>query len=145
VKIVPNKAIRRALGIKRKKKRDGSVVEEQREKRDPVLSQYSPSCYLGAVSEKFELALRNYISVCEPFYRSKQSLKRLLMKSFYFCFQSNPEKFSKTPNKHQLDPDVFRFMMYLKYMHSLVQPGEAVGVLAGQVDQKSNLKIENIW
>jgi len=106
VKFVPNKAIRRALGIRKTKKGSG-IAEDQREKGDPVLSKYMPSCYLGAVSEKFEVALRNYIA-------------------------NNPAKFSKNPNKYQLDPDIFRSMMYLKYMHSLVQPGEAVGVLAAQ-------------
>lgn len=80
---------------------------KKKDQYDPVLNKYSPGVYLGAVSEKFESAILSYI-------------------------EKNPEKFSKTPSKHQIDPDMFRQMMYLKYIHSLANPGEAVGVLAGQ-------------
>ncbi|CAG8532386.1 1839_t:CDS:2, partial [Dentiscutata heterogama] len=71
---------------------------------DPVLSKYSPSTYLGCVSEKFHKALEKY---------TNEDLDDL--------FKAN-----------SISKPAFRKLMHLKYLHSLVEPGEAVGLLAAQ-------------
>lgn len=85
-------------------------------KYDPALSVYSPSTHLGVVSEKFALGMKKYIDQNPdnmPFSKSTEKTK-------------NNERFSSlTRNK-------FRALMQLKYLHSLVDPGEAVGLLAAQ-------------
>eukprot|EP01124_Arcella_intermedia_P012270 TRINITY_DN1860_c0_g1_i1.p1 TRINITY_DN1860_c0_g1~~TRINITY_DN1860_c0_g1_i1.p1 ORF type:complete len:1681 (-),score=261.51 TRINITY_DN1860_c0_g1_i1:48-4424(-) len=72
---------------------------------DPLLSTYSPGTYLGSISEKYSAALETYIS---------KNLHRF-----------SGKKNSKAANE-------FRELIYMKYMFSLAQPGENVGVLAGQ-------------
>ncbi|KAF7332255.1 DNA-directed RNA polymerase subunit [Mycena kentingensis (nom. inval.)] len=86
-----------------------------REDFDPVLSLYSPSRYLGSTSEGFATAVNDYIKrnpdgliqdkAKEELYQSSRTLAR---------------------SKH------FRTLMNVKYMRSLVEPGEAVGLLASQ-------------
>ncbi|KAF0467412.1 beta and beta-prime subunits of DNA dependent RNA-polymerase [Gigaspora margarita] len=71
---------------------------------DPVLSKYSPSTYLGCVSEKFHKTLEKY---------TNEDLDGL--------FKAN-----------SISKPAFRKLMHLKYLHSLVEPGEAVGLLAAQ-------------
>ncbi|RIA84105.1 DNA-directed RNA polymerase I complex large subunit Nuc1 [Glomus cerebriforme] len=75
---------------------------------DPVLSVYSPSKYLGSVSESFHNALEKY---------SKENPDKLLDKSL---------------KENSLTGPAFIKLMHLKYLHSLVEPGEAVGLLASQ-------------
>lgn len=82
-------------------------------KYDPVLSVYSPSRYFGSVSEKFYKSLEAYL-------------------------KSNPDNLpwddleATQPGHQPLNKERFRALMNLKYMHSLVEPGEAVGLLAAQ-------------
>ncbi|KAI8391772.1 uncharacterized protein BYT42DRAFT_642179 [Radiomyces spectabilis] len=85
-------------------------------KYDPALSVYNPGTHLGVVSERFALAMKDYID-------------------------KNPDKmpFTKagleTKNDHRfanLTKSKFRALMQLKYLHSLVEPGEVVGLLAAQ-------------
>ncbi|KAF2478246.1 beta and beta-prime subunits of DNA dependent RNA-polymerase [Lindgomyces ingoldianus] len=77
---------------------------------DPALAVYTPSRYAGSVSEKFYAAKRAY---CE----------------------NNPDKLIK---KKKSDPNGevlrrnFDRALDVKYLKSLVEPGEAVGVVAGQ-------------
>ncbi|EMD47895.1 DNA-directed RNA polymerase I subunit RPA1, putative [Entamoeba histolytica KU27] len=74
------------------------------EKYEPVQSIYSPSNNLAAVSEKYYKLINDYI----------KEDKRGEFKS------------------GKLDPETFKVMMMLKYNKSLINPGEPVGVLAGQ-------------
>ncbi|THV08343.1 beta and beta-prime subunits of DNA dependent RNA-polymerase [Dendrothele bispora CBS 962.96] len=84
-------------------------------KYDPTLSLYSPSRYLGSTSEQFAQALEDYI---------KENPQNLLAdESGGPWFQSR---------KEPLDPKNFRLLMHVKYLRSLVDPGEAVGLLASQ-------------
>ena len=88
------------------------------ESNPPGLSVYSPSNTIGSVSEEFATAVDEYM-------------------------RKNPHQLIK-PKKNQgeLPPwvrpqdlitrDGFRTLMYMKYMNSLVDPGEAVGLLASQ-------------
>lgn len=85
----------------------------------PELSITSPSTHLGAVSESYAAAIENYIA-------------------------TNPQRLLKTKKKHRADwpafvrtdelmgLDHFRSLMHMRYMRSLVEPGEAVGLLAAQ-------------
>ena len=83
---------------------------------DPVLSLYNPGRYVGSVSDKFYSDLEKYI-------------------------QENPNKLLKIKSERQekhawsgraISSKKFKGLMDIKYMHSLVEPGEAVGLLAAQ-------------
>ncbi|KAG9291424.1 hypothetical protein G9A89_021842 [Geosiphon pyriformis] len=76
------------------------------EKYDPVLSIFPPSRHLGSVSEKFEKALNKYVD---------ENLDYL--KQFH---------------KNKINENEFKSLMRLRYMYSLVEPGESVGLLAAQ-------------
>ena len=77
---------------------------------DPCLSWYQPGNSLGSTSESFATALKNY---CDK----------------------NPESLLKDKN---IAPDApiskktFTALVNIKYMKSVIEPGEAVGVVAGQ-------------
>eukprot|EP01105_Mastigella_eilhardi_P026031 TRINITY_DN730_c1_g1_i1.p1 TRINITY_DN730_c1_g1~~TRINITY_DN730_c1_g1_i1.p1 ORF type:complete len:1659 (+),score=506.48 TRINITY_DN730_c1_g1_i1:65-5041(+) len=73
---------------------------------DPVMTKYFISENLGIVSEKFYNNLHDYI-------------------------KADPDHFFGGA-KPKIMPKKFEGLMYLKYHRSLVHPGEAVGVLAGQ-------------
>ncbi|KAH5301827.1 DNA-directed RNA polymerase subunit [Parastagonospora nodorum] len=88
-----------------KKARKGDITSM-----DPALALYEPSRHSGSTSEKFYQAKREYT-------------------------EKNPDKLLKHKKK---DPEgeilkkSFEQMLDLKYLRSLVEPGEAVGVVAGQ-------------
>lgn len=73
-------------------------------KHAPVLSQFFPT-QLGATSEKFYGAIEDFLG-------KPENLKKLEVE--------------------QVTADQFRALMWLKYMRSLAEPGEAVGLLAAQ-------------
>lgn len=73
-------------------------------KHSPVLSQYFPT-QLGATSEKFYAAIEDFLG-------KSDNLKKL--------------------ERENVTVDQFRALMWLKYMRSLAEPGEAVGLLAAQ-------------
>jgi DNA-directed RNA polymerase I subunit RPA1 len=101
--------------IKKSSERPDKHTPAKREKYVPTLSKYSPSRYLGSTSEKFAEEVEKYI-------------------------RSNPDKLleSKSPDmqtKRQqplIPAKRFRLLMNVKYLRSLVEPGEAVGLLASQ-------------
>eukprot|EP00792_Barthelona_sp_PAP020_P007080 TRINITY_DN3101_c1_g5_i2.p1 TRINITY_DN3101_c1_g5~~TRINITY_DN3101_c1_g5_i2.p1 ORF type:complete len:1531 (+),score=458.12 TRINITY_DN3101_c1_g5_i2:3277-7869(+) len=70
---------------------------------DPVLSLYSPSGHIGAVSEKFFLKMTDYLN-------------------------KNEDKLSR----FGVSVRQVRTLLYVKYLTSLADPGMAVGVLAAQ-------------
>lgn len=73
-------------------------------KYDPVLSKYNPAKYLGSVSEKFQDKLESFLDNNSKLFKSYDNI--------------NEKK--------------FRALMQLKYMRSLINPGEAVGIIASQ-------------
>ncbi|KAF9464350.1 hypothetical protein BDZ94DRAFT_1162001 [Collybia nuda] len=100
--------------LKRPLDRSNKNIPAKRDKYDPALSLYSPSRYLGSTSEQFATAVDQYI-------------------------KANPHNLLKTkrnePMRQRKDlvlPHNFRTLMNVKYMKSLVEPGEAVGLLASQ-------------
>ena len=77
---------------------------------DPCLSVFSPGSSLGSTSEKFVSALKAY---CDD----------------------NPDNLLKDKKKAPEAPiskKTFTALVDIKYMKSIVEPGEAVGVVAGQ-------------
>ncbi|KAL1914900.1 uncharacterized protein VTP21DRAFT_7816 [Calcarisporiella thermophila] len=96
-------------------------------KYDPVLSQFNPSRNIGSVSEKFHAALEKYI---------KTNPGRLL-RSDEDKENNDPASLRKREidrcaNRGDLAPKSFRSLMHVKYMKSMADPGEAVGLLAAQ-------------
>ena len=77
---------------------------------DPVLALFNPGTSMGSTSEKFTAALKTY---CDE----------------------NPEKLlrdRKKANEGALSKKTFSTLLDMKYMKSVVDPGEAVGIVAGQ-------------
>lgn len=72
-------------------------------KYDPVLSVFNPAKHLGAVSEKFDEKLTEFV-------------------------KKNKELF----DKQAITEKKFAALMQLKYMRSLINPGESVGIIASQ-------------
>lgn len=79
---------------------------EQNDKYDPVLSVYNPAKYLGSVSENFQDKLDDFV-------------------------KKNPNLFTKHLSDG-ISEKKFRALMQLKYMRSLINPGESVGIIAAQ-------------
>ncbi|KAI8888789.1 beta and beta-prime subunits of DNA dependent RNA-polymerase [Backusella circina FSU 941] len=85
-------------------------------KYDPALSVYNPGTHLGVVSERFSLAMKDYVDTNPdgmPFNKDGTVSK------------NNARYASLSKNK-------FKALMHLKYLHSLVDAGESVGLLAAQ-------------
>lgn len=97
--LVHSKKVRKGL-----KKQADLPHYEQNHKYDPVVSVFSPSKFLGSVSEKFQDELDNFV-------------------------KSNTNIFDK---KSGVSEKKFKALMQLKYMRSLINPGEAVGIIAAQ-------------
>lgn len=91
---------------KHMKKQKDAAHYDQSTKYDPVLSVYNPAKYLGSVSEKFSEQLDDFVKKQEKLFAKHSSD-------------------GVTERK-------FRALMQLKYMRSLVNPGEAVGIIAAQ-------------
>lgn len=102
--------------IKKSTKRPNIHTPSKRDKYAPPLSIYNPSRYLGSTSEKFAEAMDQYIkSNPEGLLKSKKDVQEPIKKRHL------PVPVSR-----------FRVLMNVKYMRSLVDPGEAVGLLASQ-------------
>ena len=84
----------------------------------PTLSLYSPSQYLGSTSEKFAKAVEDYAN--------KNPDGLIIVK------KSAANEPSKPSRKGLISQRNFRQLMNVRYMRSLVEPGEAVGLLASQ-------------
>lgn len=80
---------------------------EQSYRRDPTISIYNPAKYLGSVSTRFEDKLDEFIETNKSLFRSHE-------------------------NKSLISSKKFKALMQLKYMRSLIDPGEAVGIIAAQ-------------
>ncbi|KAH7930704.1 beta and beta-prime subunits of DNA dependent RNA-polymerase [Leucogyrophana mollusca] len=103
--------------LKRSNERPDKVTPAPREQFPPALDLYSPSRYLGSTSEKFAEAIDKYIKT------NPHNLLKSKTPS-----DDNTLKRRKLPMKQTH----FRLLMNVKYMRSLVDPGEAVGLLASQ-------------
>ena len=91
-------------------------VARKPHKYDPTLSMFSPSSHVGAVSEAFEKKLNDYVD------KNPDGIINI----------PDAPVTKKSERYKGLDKKKFKAMMYLRYMNSLVEPGEAVGLLAAQ-------------
>ncbi|KAG6916710.1 hypothetical protein DXG01_005659 [Tephrocybe rancida] len=105
--------------MKKSAERPSRGVPSKRDKLDPVLSLYSPSLYLGSTSEQFATAVDKYV---------KTNPNGLLTGKGTPPEAENRMKSRKDP----IRSSNFRLLMNVKYMRSLIDPGEAVGLLASQ-------------
>ncbi|GAA5898151.1 DNA-directed RNA polymerase I core subunit RPA190 [Sporobolomyces salmoneus] len=87
---------------------------------DPLLSTLSPSTVAGAISEKYAKAIEDYI---------KSPKQRLIKPKKKSHLKEWPEFIKR---ETLLSQEHFRSLMHLRYMRSLVEPGEAVGLMASQ-------------
>ena len=86
----------------------------------PPLSYRNPSKYLGTVSERYAAAVEKYIA----------DNPHRLLKTKKAARKDWPEHALK--GKELMSLEHFRSLMYMRYMRSLVDPGEAVGLMASQ-------------
>lgn len=91
--------------------------KHKRDNYEPTLSRFNPSRCLGATSERFAERVEEYI---------KSNPSKLLKP------KGGANALPMTGQKPLLPPKRFRLLMNVKYMRSLVDPGEAVGLLASQ-------------
>lgn len=93
-------------------KKQGNIphYDEANYKYDPTISQYNPARFLGSVSDKFEEKLDSFIEKNDDLFVSSKEAK----------------------NNGGLTSKKFKALMQLKYMRSLINPGEAVGIIASQ-------------
>jgi DNA-directed RNA polymerase I subunit RPA1 len=102
--------------IKKSTHRPDKFTPAKREKYLPALSQYNPSRYLGSTSEKFAEALDHFIKT------NPGGLLKL----------KHSDAMTNTRGQALMSGKNFRLLLNFKYMRSLVEPGEAVGLLASQ-------------
>ncbi|KAL0567638.1 hypothetical protein V5O48_014357 [Marasmius crinis-equi] len=86
----------------------------KRGKYEPALSVFNPSRDVGATSEQFAESLEAYI---------KSNPRNLL---------DDGSEALWTSRRKRISVNHFRLLMHIKYMRSLVEPGESVGLLASQ-------------
>ncbi|TID21209.1 hypothetical protein CANINC_003489 [Pichia inconspicua] len=92
-------------------KKQGNVPHyAESDKYDPTISEFNPARYLGSVSDKFEEKLDKFIESNEALFVSSKEAK----------------------NNGGLTAKKFKALMQLKYIRSLINPGEAVGIIASQ-------------
>ncbi|KAI6003678.1 hypothetical protein EDD15DRAFT_1220993 [Pisolithus albus] len=85
-----------------------------REGLSPAMDVYSPSRFLGSTSEKFAEAVEKYIQ-SQPLTIKSKSRQEIIRR-----------------RQEPMKSKYFRLLMNVKYLKSLVEPGEAVGLLASQ-------------
>jgi DNA-directed RNA polymerase I subunit RPA1 len=95
-------------------------VKRAHKKKDPAASditicEINPSCNVGSVSDSFYEAMEEYV---------KANPDNL--------FSKKEEQLVGEEMSTSLTKGEFRSLMNLKYLRSLVDPGEAVGIIAGQ-------------
>ncbi|KAJ5901840.1 DNA-directed RNA polymerase I subunit [Penicillium taxi] len=81
---------------------------------DPVLSRYHPGGHLGSTSEAFAQALKKYED------ENPDNLIKDKKKEFVGV------------GKQVVSKKTFDALMNMKYLKSIIEPGEAVGIMAGQ-------------
>lgn len=106
--------------VRKSVERKGVSRRSERDAFDPALTKFSPSGYLGATSEKFAEKVNEYIKMNPHGLLKNKSGGDTL------------PKFKRTPKHDLVKRGQFQSLMNVKYMRSLIEPGEAVGLLASQ-------------
>ena len=90
---------------------------------ETMLNKYEPWKYLGSVSEKVYEQLHDYI-INDPDHKFKITEK--------FKNKSGEENDIENILNKKISRSKFKNIIFLKYLSSLIQPGESVGVLAAE-------------
>mmetsp|Transcript_19249 Transcript_19249/g.32787 ORF Transcript_19249/g.32787 Transcript_19249/m.32787 type:complete len:862 (-) Transcript_19249:724-3309(-) len=106
---------KRRAKLLKKERPELSSREALAQSSDPLLSLFHPQKYFGAISEKMTFGIDNYVRKDCQFMRNEQLKHRILDRKF-----------------KPIQPETFQKMYYMKYMRSLVHPGENVGTIAAQ-------------
>ena len=88
---------------------------------DTMLNKFEPWKYLGSVSEKVYQQLHDYL-INDPDHKFKVSDK----------FKNKENDNIIVDNNKKISRSKFKNIIFLKYLSSLIQPGESVGVLAAE-------------
>jgi len=89
---------------------------------DTLLSKYDPWRFLGSISDKVYDEMNNFI---------KSDPEKIFKKEMDEEENINV-KDSNNKSKNKLSRSKFKTAVYLKYLNSLINPGESVGILAAQ-------------
>jgi len=108
------KARREAKAI-RKQRPDISNREALELSSDPLISMFHPQKYFGSISEKASYGIDQYVKEECQYIKLKDSESSILKRKYA-----------------PIEPETFRSMYYMKYMKSVVDPGENVGTIAAQ-------------
>ena len=88
---------------------------------ETMLNKFEPWKYLGSVSEKVYEQLHDYL-IKDPDNKFKVSEK----------FKKKENENTDIDNNKRISRSKFKNIIFLKYLSSLIQPGESVGVLAAE-------------
>ncbi|KAF8306029.1 beta and beta-prime subunits of DNA dependent RNA-polymerase [Clavulina sp. PMI_390] len=102
-------------------------VKKGDKSKDPTISVYNPARYLGSTSERFAKGLENYI-LTNPHGVIKASKKDKKEQGV----EGQEEDPDVAQKRRQIGSQKFKSLMQMRYLRSLVDPGEAVGLLASQ-------------
>lgn len=91
----------------------GGGINNLRNKIIPVVNRFDPANTVGAISERYQEDLNNYITNNPDGLVAKEGEEH-------------------TPSMLQVSEEALRRTFSLKNMHSVIEPGEAVGILAAQ-------------
>lgn len=109
------KKTKRVAKMIKKENPDLSNREAIQQSSDPVLNLFHPLKCFGAIAEKKSFNLDKYIKEDCQFVKLDGSKAKMLNRKY-------------TP----IQPETFQQGYYMKYMKSLVHPGENVGTIAAQ-------------
>lgn len=91
---------------------------------DTLLSKYDPWRFLGSISDKVFEDMNNFI---------KSDPEKIFKKDEEEKIEENNNKESESKGgNNKLSRSKFKTAVYLKYLNSLISPGESVGILAAQ-------------
>ena len=83
-------------------------------RRLPITVDFNPDRYLGAISEKLQECMDNYVN------------------KYHDKFIDDEKYSSRTTQSYSLDKDKFKELIYLKSIKSCISPGDSVGIIAAQ-------------
>lgn len=98
---------------------------------DPVLSIWNPGRYAASVSETFYNDVKKFSGTHDDFRRTSKKDKEA-WKQKLATIDSHARQAEEAREKDRVTKKDFEAMMWSKYLKSVVDPGEAVGVVAGQ-------------
>lgn len=102
----------------------------------PVMSLYNPARYLGSMSEAFAKEVENFVESNVSGLLKTKCSKKSSKKRKHSNIENDASGMAAVSrlqsSKQALDPERFRALVSVLYLRSLIEPGEAVGLLAAQ-------------